>query len=134
MAKIKRPLKTLSLGAGVQSSTIFKMACLGEIERFDCAIFADTGWEPKPVYKWLKYLRAQGDKYGIPIHIVQQGNIRDDALISQVRGVVHRGSRHASMPLFTTGPDGEKGMLKRQCIYEYKIRPLIKKTKRTGRL
>lgn len=121
------PLKILSLGAGVQSSTIFMMACYGEIERFDHAVFADTGWEPKPVYDWLMFLRKQGLKYGIPIHIVSQGNIRDDALISMVRGVKAKGQRHASMPLYVLGPNGEKGMIKRQCSYEYKIRILEKK-------
>ena len=51
-------LNVLSLGAGVQSSTLALMAAHGEIEPMpDCAIFADTGDEPKDVYEWLKWLR-----------------------------------------------------------------------------
>lgn len=41
-----KPLKILSLGAGVQSTTLLLLAERGELERPDRAIFADTGWEP----------------------------------------------------------------------------------------
>lgn len=38
-------LRALSLGAGVQSTTMALMAAHGEIGPMpDCAIFADTGW------------------------------------------------------------------------------------------
>jgi len=40
----------LSLGAGIQSSTVLLLACEGVIPRFDVALFADTGWEPRAVY------------------------------------------------------------------------------------
>ncbi|MEO3434477.1 hypothetical protein [Inquilinus sp. CAU 1745] len=41
-------LRVLSLGAGVQSTTLALMAAHGEIEPMpDCGIFADTGWEPQ---------------------------------------------------------------------------------------
>lgn len=47
-------LRILSLGAGVQSTTLALMAAHGEIGAMpDCAIFADTGWEPKAVYEHL---------------------------------------------------------------------------------
>lgn len=43
-------LRVLSLGAGVQSTTLAFMAAHGEIGPMpDCAIFADTHWEPKAV-------------------------------------------------------------------------------------
>lgn len=120
-------LKILSLGAGRQSSCLFMMACYNEIERFDAAIFADTGWEPGPVYEWLEFLKEQGIRYGIPIYVINQGNIRDDILVSQVRGVKSEGKRWASMPLFVLGPDGKRGMIRRQCTLEYKIRPIERK-------
>ena len=44
-------LNILSLGAGVQSTTMAFMAAKGELTPMpDCAIFADTGAEPKHVY------------------------------------------------------------------------------------
>jgi hypothetical protein len=53
---------------------------------------------------------------------VSAGNIRDDALNPQ--------HRFASMPLFTLGPDGERGMARRQCTSEYKIRPIKTEVRR----
>lgn len=53
-------LRALSLGAGVQSTTMALMATHGEIGPMpDCAIFADTGWEPKAVYKHLDWLMSR---------------------------------------------------------------------------
>jgi len=120
-------MKILSLGAGVQSSTIFLMSCFGEIERLDAAVFADTGWEPMVVYAWLEFLKEESVEHRIPIYTVVQGNIKEDALISQVRGHVVDGVRWASLPYFVLGPNGERGMIRRQCTYEYKIKPLEKK-------
>jgi 3'-phosphoadenosine 5'-phosphosulfate sulfotransferase (PAPS reductase)/FAD synthetase len=73
-------LRVLSLGAGVQSSTMLLMACEGLIERPDCAIFADTGWEPGKVYRWLKVLEGHAAAAGIPLHRVAKGNLRADLL------------------------------------------------------
>ena len=51
-------LRVLSLGAGVQSTTLALLAVRGEIGPMpDCAIFADTGWEPRAVYEHLTWLR-----------------------------------------------------------------------------
>ena len=90
-------IKILSLGAGVQSSTLLLMSCYGEIEKIDAAIFADTGWETQATYDWLEFLKAESEKYGIPIYTVQQGKIKEDALISQVRGLKKDGVRSASI-------------------------------------
>jgi len=48
-------INVLSLGAGVQSSTMALMAAKGEITPMpDCAIFADTQAEPQSVYdSWI---------------------------------------------------------------------------------
>ena len=52
----KKPdLRILSLGAGVQSSTLLMKIYNGEIAPVDAAIFADTGNEPKEVYDWFKF-------------------------------------------------------------------------------
>jgi hypothetical protein len=43
-------IRVLSLGAGVQSTTLALLAAKCEIGPIpDCAIFADTQWEPKAV-------------------------------------------------------------------------------------
>ena len=46
---MKKNLRILSLGAGVQSSTLALMIEKGEIPMVDAAIFADVGAEPKKV-------------------------------------------------------------------------------------
>jgi hypothetical protein len=81
-------LKVLSLGAGVQSTCLLLMALEGEIERPDCAIFADTGWEPKGVYEHLGRLQAKAAEHNFPIHVVSAGNIRQVVLshIQQTNG------------------------------------------------
>lgn len=67
----------LSLGAGVQSSTLALMIAHGELEPVEAAIFADTGWEPRKVYEWLDWLEKQ---LPFPVHRVQHGNLRTDTL------------------------------------------------------
>ncbi|MET7951044.1 hypothetical protein [Micromonospora sp. NPDC005324] len=106
----------LSLGAGVQSSTVLLLAARGEIPAFDAAIFANTGWEPTGVYAHLRRLEQLAAGSGIPVVRVAAGDIRRDAL--------DPAHRFASMPLFTLGPNGERGMARRQCTGEYKIKPI----------
>ena len=113
------PLRVLSLGAGVQSTTLLLMMLEGELQPADHIIFADTGYEPEQVYQHLAYLKTLIDKARIPFHIVSQGNIKTDTLNPNVRA--------ASMPFFTTNPDGTKGMVRRQCTAEYKLKPLMNK-------
>lgn len=111
----------ISLGAGVQSSTMALMAAHGEITPMpDCAIFADTKWEPKAVYEWLAWLET---KLPFPVHRVSAGDIRADALAK----VNTTGGRFAAVPWFTQSPTGKRGMGRRQCTKEYKLRPIQKK-------
>ncbi|MFD1935132.1 hypothetical protein ACFSKW_27020 [Nonomuraea mangrovi] len=106
-------LRVLSLGAGVQSSTLLLLAIERAIPRFDTAIFADTRWEPAEVYAHLDRLDKLATDAGMPIRRVSSGDLRRDALDPEHRFV--------SMPLFVLGQDGSRGMLRRQCTQEYKI-------------
>lgn len=75
-------LRVLSLGAGVQSTTLALMASHGEIGPMpDCAIFADTQAEPLSVYSHLARLTAQ---LPFPVDIVTAGSLKDDL----VRGTI----------------------------------------------
>lgn len=108
----------ISLGAGVQSSTLLLMACAGELPKPDGAIFADTQWEPKAVYRQLEYLREQAEKAGIPMHICSAGNIREEFTSANK-------DRFVSPPLFVH-ENGQTSMLQRQCTKDYKISPIRK--------
>lgn len=122
-------LNILSLGAGVQSSTVLLMSCRGVLPKLDGAIFADTGWEPPAVYDWLEnVLEPAAEKADIPIHRCSKGNIRADALRSRLHYDKEKNERWASMPMFTDNP--KFGMLRRQCTKEYKIDP-VQQTLRT---
>ena len=111
-------IKVLSLGAGVQSTTLALMAAKGELgEMPDCAIFADTGWEPQSVYKHLEKL---ANFLPFPVHVVSAGNIRENL----INGVNARGKQFDDVPWFQIKPDGKKSMGKRQCTADYKIRPI----------
>lgn len=110
-------MRVISLGAGVQSTTLALMAAYGEIGPMpDCAIFADTGWEPKAVYEHLQRLK---ETLPFPIHVVSSGNIRDD-ILTQTNST---GQRFAAVPWFTENG----GMGLRQCTNEYKLIPIRKK-------
>jgi len=120
-------LKVLSLGAGVQSSTVLLMSCKGELPKLDAAIFADTQWEPPWVYEQLEKLKKECYTAGISFYRVSKGHIKQDALESQVRGKAEEGKRWASLPYRTRQKDGSIGMIRRQCTSEYKIYPIERK-------
>ena len=115
-------MKILSLGAGVQSSTMALMAEHGELETPDCAIFADTGWEPRAVYDWLEKLLKEIKSF--PVYKVMHGNIRDDLV------AVSKEERadFVPIPFFTWNG----GMGRRQCTREYKVSPITKKIRELG--
>jgi hypothetical protein len=115
----------ISLGAGVQSTTMALMAAHGEIMPMpDAAIFADTGWEPKAVYDHLAWLRS-GNVLPFPVHVVSSGNLRDDALAGQSR----RSGTFAAVPWFIINQDGSHGMGRRQCTSHYKVDPIRRKVR-----
>jgi hypothetical protein len=105
-------LQVLSLGAGVQSTTLALMASAGEIEAPDCAIFADTGWEPRAVYDHLDWLETV---LPYPVHRVSAGDIRDTIA----------GDGYDPIPWFVH--DGAMG--RRQCTKVHKLYPIRRKVR-----
>ena len=111
-------INIISLGAGVQSSTMALMAAHGEIKPMpDAAIFADTGWEPKAVYEYLHDFLIPALPF--PVYIATAGDLRQDT-IDNKKYKGGKNKRFASIPWFTSGG----GMGQRQCTYDYKITPL----------
>lgn len=122
---MNKPLRILSLGAGVQSSTIALMIAEGEIEPVDCAVFADTGDEPRSVYDHLRWLMSD-NVLPFPVHIVSKGKlgqeIRDAAAGVKI-------NNYPRPPFFVRNKDGKAGMLRRQCTGDYKIDPIKRKVR-----
>jgi len=110
-------LVTISLGAGVQSSTMYRMAALGEFDKMpDYAIFADTQQEPEWVYESLDSLeKDHGDK--IPIIRATAGDLGDAVR----KGSNTTGGRFAAVPFWVARVDGSEAPGRRQCTSEYKI-------------
>jgi hypothetical protein len=117
----KARIRVLSLGAGPQTSTLLLLACEGRIPAFDAAIFADPGWLHDAVYQRLQRLGRIADAAGIPLYRVSAGNIRADALDAD--------RRFASMPLWYRGPAGGQAIARRQCVSQYKTRPVKAKVR-----
>ncbi|WP_206692301.1 hypothetical protein [Azospirillum sp. INR13] len=145
-------LRVLSLGAGVQSTTLALMAAHGIIGPMpDCAVFADTGWESQAVCRHLAWLMAPG-VLPFPVHVVPADNLRADLLVGA------RGQRRASIPAYTRtvtppgtvvpliGEDGRGGtvvvgtrilpagrvtigMIPRQCTGDFKVVPVRRKVR-----
>lgn len=118
------PLHIISLGAGVQSSTMALMAAAGEITPMPtAAIFADTQDEPASVYKWLDWLEKQ---LPFPVYRETEGKLSDGA--TRIR-TSKKGVRYydIKLPYYTLGAEGERGMMgMRNCTEDYKIRPIRK--------
>ena len=116
-----KKLTVVSLGAGVQSTTVALMAAAGAIGPMpDCAIFADTGWEPKAVYEHLERLERA---LPFPVYRVSSSSLREDA----IAGGSPRAQRFAAIPWFIRNPDGSDGMGRRQCTAHYKLEPIRRK-------
>ena len=97
------------------------MANEGAFDRIpDCAIFADTRWEPPSIYEHLTWLK---DRLSFPLYVVDNGrSLRED-----VKALTnHSDSRnYVDIPVYLKGGDGEgDGIGRRQCTDNYKIRPI----------
>ena len=111
----------ISLGAGVQSSTMALMAAHGEITPMpDCAVFADTKAEPQSVYAWLDWLEKQ---LPFPVFRVSKGDLGEYA-------TTVRTSKTGSLwtggwpPVYAVGPSGKASPMMRQCTTDFKINPI----------
>ncbi len=114
----------ISLGAGVQSSTMALMAAAGEIMPMpDCAIFADTQAEPQSVYRWLDWLEKQ---LPFPVYRVTAGNLT--LTIGSQRPIGK--FRIVPIPAFVKNPDGKcGGLINRSCTRDFKIDPIRRKVR-----
>ena len=110
------PIHIISLGAGVQSSTMALMGAAGEITPMPvAAIFADTGDEPVETYKFIELLR---DLLPFPLHVCSRnGHALSDQLFEWGQ---------SQIPAFMVG--GKIG--KRQCTKHWKVIPIQKECRR----
>jgi hypothetical protein len=121
------PWNTISLGGGVQSSAMALMAAKGEIGPMpQAAIFADTQAEPKAVYVWMDWLEKQ---LPFPVYRVTAGSLEESEMTLRLSIKSKKKSRKCKIPAFCKNPDGSKGILGRKCTRDFKIQPIIVKTR-----
>lgn len=121
---MSEPIHILSLGAGVQSSTLALMASRGEIGPMpSAAVFADTMAEPKAVYDWLDWLEPQ---LTFPVRRVtyQKG------LTAAIERSLETGTISASPPVFTADSNGKAVIMARACTRDFKIEPVQKEVRK----
>lgn len=112
----------ISLGAGVQSSTMLLMAAEGEFgEVPPLAVFADTQHEPAAVYEHLDWLEAQVAGR-IEVARVSHGDLLEAATTGTFNPI----------PLYIDSPDGRGGVGRRQCTKEFKLFPIRRELRRRG--
>ncbi|MFF0725177.1 hypothetical protein [Streptomyces sp. NPDC004134] len=111
----------------MQSTALLLLAAEGRLPKWDAAIFADVGWEPKSVYDHLDRLcREVAEPAGIPVYRVRHkprgggerisGNLRADSLTP---------GAFVRMPVFVRNREGSgAAMVRRQCTDEYKVKPV----------
>ena len=110
---MKKPIRALSLGWGVQSWALAAMAALGEIEPIDVAVHADTTHEASGTYaharKWTPWL----EEHGVKVATVYPKN-----------GQVIENGKSVMIPAYTTDNEGHRGQIRRQCTNHWKIQPV----------
>ena len=110
----------ISLGAGTQSSALLLLAADGELDDLPrLALFADTGHERPATYEWLKRLEAESS---IPVERTTAGDLLEAATTDSFNPI----------PLHTTNDDGSTTMGRKQCTYQFKIRPIRALLRRRG--
>lgn len=106
----KNPIRVISWGYGIQSTTLAVMSVLGMIDKVDYIIAADTGWEKNQTYKAKEWYTNWLEERGQKVYTVSAGSIKDDIMLP-----------HANIPFYTK-PSGAP--LQRQCTPHYKIEPI----------
>ena len=124
------PVHIISLGAGVQSSTMALMAACGEITPMPiAAVFADTHEEPGGVYEWLDWLEKQ---LPFPVIRVSRGCLTTESLKIKTRKDGTGRWTKSLIPAHVLNKDGTKGIMGRQCTFSYKVEELEKASRHLG--
>lgn len=126
------PIHIISLGAGVQSSTMALMAACGEITPMPvAAIFADTQDEPMEVYNWLDWLEAE---LPFKVHRVTKGKLSESSLKMKSTKDGRLYSK-TDIPFFTKNADGSQGkIVQRGCTRDFKLAPIRSAVRRLANI
>lgn len=117
----------LSLGAGVQSSTLALLAAEGLVTPMpEAAIFADTQAEPAKVYEWLDRLEPM---LPFPVLRVTAGNLAERSVIVRTAKKTGRTYTKHNIPAFVSQDGRPAAPLMRQCTVDFKTVPIARRAK-----
>jgi hypothetical protein len=108
-------MKVLSLGWGVQSFTLAAMSALGDVERVDFAIHANTLHESQLTYDFISRWSPWFEEHNLQVFTVK--NPMGVLEILKKPGQTH-------VPFFTLDQKGNAGQLNRSCTQRWKIAPM----------
>jgi len=107
-------MRVISLGWGCQSFALAAMSALGVLPKVDYVIHADTTHEQQSTYEFAKRWTPWLEEHGMKV-ITVTPNRGTSPLANEWGGVF--------IPAYTIG-DGVYGQLRRQCTYEWKVKPI----------
>lgn len=130
--QISESIHIVSVGGGVQSSTMCLKAACGEITPMPIAgIFADTQAESQSTYHWLDWLEKQ---LPFPIYRVTKGSLEKEALTMRITKDGRKSSR-SDIPFFTLSSDNQIGkIVNRSCTRDFKLKPIHKLAHKLGHI
>ena len=114
----EKPFRVLSWGCGAPSTTAGVLSALGHLEKLDAIVTSDTGWERRLTYEARDFYKGWFEDHGIPVEIVQWGDVRELA-----------GTSNYGVPFWTK--DGS--LLQRRCTDNLKIRPMRRRVRESLR-
>ena len=123
----KEPYRVISFGAGVQSTVMAVLAAEGAFgAQPDCAIFADTGWEPPHIYEHLDWIETI---LPFPVHRTSfKYDLRERT--KSLRSYSD-GEGYLDIPVYLRGQTrAENGIGARHCTENYKIMPIRRECRR----
>ena len=142
----------ISLGAGVQSSTMALMFACGELTPMpDAAIFADTQWERRKgsvldpasgasieggTYGWIEWMRSS---LPFPIELTTKGDLLAASLRERRNKKTGNPYMKHLLPTYTLNQVGDTAAVKdgktpKKCSEDFKIIPLTQTQRRLARV
>ena len=120
----------VSYGGGTQSTAMILMALNGKFDlpRPDFGVYCDTGAEPQFINDYVDYfIDYVKQKYNFTIHKFQhKKGLEYHLLKPPIKS--RKGNFYVSSvpPFYTLAPNGNIGMLMRQCTGDFKTKPINK--------
>ena len=116
---MRRAMKVISLGWGVQSFTLAAMVALGELEPVEAAIHSDTGYESQLTYEFAKRWTGWLEDHGVKVVAVNGTG----GEIDNIYKTSSKGNRFLKIPAYYE-KEGKTAIMARQCTTDWKVVPV----------